>query len=266
MKPKILTCLLLVCLLLSLGTALAQGNAGEEDSTFQYMVKRLEGVVTLGAYETWTPEQKADLDEIKKGTPLITAETPVHIRPTPELLSQEEAQNAAMAAIAAQYRVKDADWGKFRVDYELLAIENSSREPWWRISLQAYEVISPYSAYVVELNAKTGEVSFVDGGESWLIPYEGNRTPQPGDITREEAVKIAWDYVVENALGYNGLTEELLGKFDVDFIIFIYDDWGRVFNVEFHPRDSELFNYFGTYGAMIDPITGVIVSGGKGNG
>jgi len=260
---------MLICLLFTQASALALDTAeGQADSAMhQYMVRRVETVARLGMYGSWPVEEKAALDAFRLELGLMEWNSPVRSLPDEPHLTQEDALRLVKDVIAQEYQVYEDQLEGFLVEYEFLAMQNGMSS-WWRLLLQSEEHVSPYSAYLVELDSPSGDVLLHAGQESWLIGMWQIRfdSTEEDDISPEEAERIAREHVLEMGIGINGLDEHVLSCYHAHIQLWDDTDMGRVYFVELNPLDGEVFNYFGAYNVFIDPKTGIVWDGYKGNG
>ena len=266
-NKRIWVCLLVLLCALGVQAGALATQEPPEENRYQYYSKRVEMISRLGKYGIWPEEEKAALDTLRVELGLTDGDEALHVLPGEGDLSREEARKLAIDAIVEKYQMDAAVLEEFEVWYDFCALPSATNKPWWKLLLQATTPVDPFSAFEVEIASPEGSIAYCQEGYSTLVAFDMDELPaEADDISVEEAARIAWDYVAENHLGYNGLQKEDVYHFTPMVQIYVDNDMGRIYWVELNPQDEQVFSYFGSYNVFIDPKTGIVWEGGKGNG
>ena len=253
---------LLFCLLAVFGAGAAEAA---EAAYHPYFVKKLEMVAASGAYENWTDAQRAELDALRKSLGM-----PEPIQEEAALseghLSREEARRIGMAALEAEGGLPEGALQDAGVLSRTFVPAEPDALPIWIFYVSPRGAELPLNCSV-EVESPTGQILSTYVGESEEdMRREILRMLEPGDISPEEAEEIARAYMKENLLGYRGLDAKGLDCFYVYARLIVQDELGRVYDFHFNPLDGELVDYFGSYTVCVDPQTGIVWEGLRGNG
>ena len=251
-----------LCLMLLLGCAFAEY---EDEGYHQYMMKKLQMVADHGVYENWTPAQREELDAFRESVGISKAPEEEIFVPEGHL-SLEEALEIGRVALEQEVGLPAGSLSDAGV--APVGSPEEGFEPYssWLLLLYPKNPELPYN-YMVEVESTMGRVvNMVTEDFEQSEREDTLRLQEPGDISMEEAVEIARAHIRTSLPGHNGLKEDGFALFYAHGRLAINDEMGRIYDIHFDPMDRELVSYFGSYSVCIDPQTGLVWEGGRGNG
>ena len=217
----------LVCLILCLtGSAIgtemdarseAEG-ASREQVYYEYIITRAYKLRELGAYETWSLDEKAALDRIlvEGGYIDITGDNAIfNDIPNEDDVSQEDAIRIAGEAITARYGITVEHSSDWIVECSFLRMNTIAM---WDLRFKKkVQVIDAsrgnylYDVYEANVDSPSGAVNVVQNGQFSNGPLvEAEEVILlSNDLSKEDAINIARNAVISGGIEKRGLPEDI---------------------------------------------------------
>lgn len=277
--------LVFLCAALS-GLAESDTPSGLQSEAYkQYVLRRAKMAKELGPYETWTLEQKADLDQVWVEFEFDKPDWVLHSVPTASDVSLESALAIAKKAIADKFSIPGDSLSSFSVAYTFFTLMDpdyaaknpDSGFPLWVISFQpapSEEATSKQAAtsYWVEIASPSGNVALCVADAILLYPpppkEEEPPAPPADELSMEEALRLARTAVEdrlaepgygEQPFGRNPITPEVWAQFEESAWYDPDAPQGHCWQLFFGSRDGVVRDYFGGITVLIDAKSGAVL-------
>lgn len=257
-----------------------QSEAGK-----QYVLRRAKMVKELGPYETWTLEQKAELDQVWVEFEYDKPDWVLHSVPTAGDVSQESALAIATKAIADKFGIPEDSLSSFSVSYTFFTLMDpdyaaknpDTRLPRWIIEFQpspGEQVASKQwaTAYRVNIDSPSGNIALCVADNFLYYPPppepEESPTPPADELSMEEALRLARQAVeerlaepgyAEQPFGRNPITPEVWAQFEESAWYNPDAPQGHCWQVYFGSVDGVVQGHFGGIMVLIDAKSGAVL-------
>ncbi len=231
----------------------------------RYLNERARMLVKLGDARTWTLEQRADLDQILiDGGWLNNPNGIVEGLPETDEVQMEQARALAAAAVSEKYALSGGAFEGWDAEYAFFRTPEFGA--WYVTFLPPDRAeVQPYDLYRAQLYAGSGEVYYtgremvddrvLDGGEE-----EAPLLPLPTELSREAAVRVARDALLEAFGEARGLTADILRAFTPALVLEPDAGEGRFWRIFLAAGDAVLSQSFGSFEAVLSAETGEVLS------
>lgn len=283
-----LSCFFFLVFLCAALSGLAESDTpsgGQSEADKQYILRRAKMVKEIGLYETWTLEQKAELDRVWVEYELGKDDWVLHSVPSAGDVSQGNALAIAKKAIADKFSIPEDSLSSFSAEYTFFtlmdpdyAAKNSdSRFPLWIIEFQPSpneQAVSKQwaSSYRVEIASPSGNVVLCAANTILLYPpppeTEEPPAPPADELSMEEALRLARS-AVEKRLAEPGYKEQPFGRNPITPEVWAQFEGSAWYNpdapqrhcwqVFFGSVDGVVQGYFGGIMVVIDAKSGAVL-------
>lgn len=228
---------------------------------YQYILKRAQMIHDIGAYNTWSIESKATLDQILvDGGWMESDNAVINAVPLQEDVSQEEVLRLALELLDNEFSFSHSDFEQWNVEYTFFRMPTEAR---WILQFLPKEEPHnvTYDTYRVEIESPSGEVSFFrkEQVDNRTFSEEDDTLPSSGDISEEEAIKIVTQQVFDTYSVKHRLTKEVFDDFAV-YASYVSDhERGRIWFITFKHPDTAVDDFFGSFCVTISAETGEVL-------
>lgn len=181
----------------------------------QVQARKNELELTLGAYDTWTLQDKAELDQIYLEYGYPYGDTPINVLPEGSDLSAEEAISFARMCIEDTYRIDKNVLSDCRIEQTLFKIDGANEK------LYIIEFHNPNGSeyYAVEFSSETKTVDLCAHYVNQVYIPPRQNTEEETSVVDEPIVPDKLIEAAKNALKEEyGLTDNALRFFDTTAI------------------------------------------------
>lgn len=181
----------------------------------QVQERKNELELTLGAYDTWTLQDKAELDKIYLEYGYPYGDTPINVLPEESDLSAEDAISFARVCIEDTYRIDKNVLSDFRIEQTLFKIDGANEK------LYIIEFHNPNGSeyYAVEFSSETKTVDLCAHYVNQVYVPPRPNTEEETSVVNEPIVPDNLIEVAKKALNEEyGLTDNALRFFDTTVI------------------------------------------------